>query len=86
MDVKLGHIAQFVQNASYRCRRATLPERSSTTNSSPAGAVRAVPIAQVRDAFQDCMTDHCGVFTKELMREGLTMLQQLGAILANLFR
>jgi succinate dehydrogenase / fumarate reductase flavoprotein subunit len=35
-------------------------------------------IAQVRDAFQDCMTQHCGVFrTKELMREGLTMLQQL---------
>ena len=35
-------------------------------------------IAQIRDAFQDCMTQHCGVFrTEELMREGLTGLQQL---------
>jgi succinate dehydrogenase / fumarate reductase flavoprotein subunit len=35
-------------------------------------------IAQVRNAFQDCMTQHCGVFrTEELMREGLTRLQQL---------
>lgn len=35
-------------------------------------------IGSVRDAFQDCMTQHCGVFrTEELMREGLTKLQQL---------
>jgi succinate dehydrogenase / fumarate reductase, flavoprotein subunit len=35
-------------------------------------------IAQVRIGFQDCMTQHCGVFrTEELMREGLTGLQQL---------
>lgn len=35
-------------------------------------------IGQVRDAFQDCMTQHCGVFrTEELMREGLQQLQQL---------
>ncbi len=35
-------------------------------------------IAHVRNAFQDCMTQHCGVFrTKELMREGLQQLQQL---------
>jgi succinate dehydrogenase / fumarate reductase flavoprotein subunit len=35
-------------------------------------------IGSVRDAFQDCMTEHCGVFrTEELMREGLTKLQQL---------
>jgi succinate dehydrogenase / fumarate reductase flavoprotein subunit len=35
-------------------------------------------IAHVRDAFQDCMTQHCGVFrTEELMREGLQQLQQL---------
>lgn len=35
-------------------------------------------IAHVRNAFQDCMTQHCGVFrTEELMREGLQQLQQL---------
>ncbi len=35
-------------------------------------------IGSVRDAFQDCMTEHCGVFrSEELMREGLTKLQQL---------
>ena len=35
-------------------------------------------IAQVRNAFQDCMTQYCGVFrTEELMREGLQQLQQL---------
>ena len=33
-------------------------------------------INQVRQAFQDCMTDYCGVFrTEELMREGLEKLQ-----------
>ncbi len=35
-------------------------------------------IAQVREAFQDCMTKYCGVFrTTELMREGLQQLQHL---------
>jgi len=35
-------------------------------------------IAQVRDAFQDCMTKYCGVFrSEELMHEGLQQLQQL---------
>jgi succinate dehydrogenase / fumarate reductase flavoprotein subunit len=35
-------------------------------------------IAQLREAFQDCMTQYCGVFrTEELMREGLHRLQQL---------
>jgi len=35
-------------------------------------------IAQVRDAFQDCMTKYCGVFrTEELMLEGLQQLEQL---------
>jgi succinate dehydrogenase / fumarate reductase flavoprotein subunit len=33
-------------------------------------------IGQIRQAFQDCMTDHCGVFrTESLMREGLEKLQ-----------
>ncbi|MBA2747948.1 MAG: succinate dehydrogenase/fumarate reductase flavoprotein subunit [Tatlockia sp.] len=35
-------------------------------------------IAQVRQAFQDCMTEHCGVFrTEEVMRSGLQQLQQI---------
>ncbi len=35
-------------------------------------------IAQVRQAFQDCMTEYCGVFrTKELITQGLQQLQQL---------
>ena len=35
-------------------------------------------INQVREAFQDCMTQCCGVFrTEELMREGLQKLQDL---------
>jgi succinate dehydrogenase / fumarate reductase flavoprotein subunit len=35
-------------------------------------------IAQIRQAFQDCMTDYCGVFrTQSLMQEGLTQLQAL---------
>lgn len=35
-------------------------------------------IGKVRQAFQDCMTSYCGVFrTQELMREGLSKLQQL---------
>lgn len=35
-------------------------------------------IAQVRQAYQDCMTEHCGVFRQEsVMREGLTKLKQI---------
>lgn len=35
-------------------------------------------IDQVRQAFQDCMTEHCGVFrTEEVMRSGLQQLQQI---------
>lgn len=35
-------------------------------------------IGQLRQAFQDCMTQYCGVFrTKELMEEGLKELKQL---------
>ncbi|MBF2087438.1 MAG: succinate dehydrogenase/fumarate reductase flavoprotein subunit [Synechococcales cyanobacterium K44_A2020_017] len=35
-------------------------------------------IAEVRQAFQDCMTDHCGVFrTAETMQQGLEQLQQI---------
>ncbi|NJL37202.1 MAG: succinate dehydrogenase/fumarate reductase flavoprotein subunit [Leptolyngbyaceae cyanobacterium SM1_4_3] len=35
-------------------------------------------IDQVRQSFQDCMTDHCGVFrTESVMREGLEKLQAI---------
>jgi succinate dehydrogenase / fumarate reductase flavoprotein subunit len=35
-------------------------------------------IAQVRQAYQDCMTEHCGVFRQEsVMREGLAKLKQI---------
>ena len=35
-------------------------------------------IGELRQAFQDCMTQYCGVFrTKELMEEGLNQLKQL---------
>ncbi|MGH8001556.1 MAG: succinate dehydrogenase/fumarate reductase flavoprotein subunit [Brasilonema sp.] len=35
-------------------------------------------INQVRQAFQDCMTQYCGVFrTEQLMREGLKRVQEL---------
>jgi succinate dehydrogenase / fumarate reductase, flavoprotein subunit len=35
-------------------------------------------IAEIRQAFQDCMTEHCGVFrTADVMREGLTRLKTI---------
>jgi succinate dehydrogenase / fumarate reductase flavoprotein subunit len=35
-------------------------------------------IGQLRQSFQDCMTEYCGVFrTQELIRKGLNQLQQL---------
>lgn len=35
-------------------------------------------IGQLRQAWQDCMTEHCGVFrTAEVMQEGLTRLEEL---------
>ncbi|PSB35669.1 succinate dehydrogenase flavoprotein subunit [Stenomitos frigidus ULC18] len=35
-------------------------------------------IAELRQAYQDCMTEHCGVFrTDAVMREGLTKLKEL---------
>ena len=45
----------------------TLLEQSGTTR-----------INQLRQAFQDCMTEHCGVFrTEDIMREGLNQLKHL---------
>lgn len=37
-----------------------------------------IRIAKLRQKFQDCMSEHCGVFrTEEIMREGLAKLQDL---------
>ncbi len=37
-------------------------------------------INQVRQAYQDCMTDHCGVFrTESVMTEGLAKLREIGS-------
>jgi succinate dehydrogenase / fumarate reductase flavoprotein subunit len=72
-------IAQYVQNRK-------LPEINEqsylnaahsqiTALFNQSGTIR---IGQLRQAFQDCMTDYCGVFrSDELMREGLNQLQQL---------
>lgn len=72
-------LAQFVQKR----KLPTLDEqRYLTEGKQQIQALLEQPgqyrIAHVRNAFQDCMTQHCGVFrTEELMREGLQQLQQL---------
>lgn len=72
-------IAQYVQNRklpevneqSYL--KAAQNQIQSLLNQS--GTMR---IDQLRQAFQDCMTQYCGVFrTQELMSEGLNQLKQL---------
>ena len=72
-------IAQYVQNRklpdineqSYL--RAAQEQINALLNQS--GTTR---IGQLRQAFQDCMTDYCGVFRSQaLMREGLNQLQKL---------
>ncbi|BFM40787.1 succinate dehydrogenase/fumarate reductase flavoprotein subunit [Synechocystis sp. LKSZ1] len=43
-------------------------------------------ISQLRQAFQDCMTQHCGVFRNEtLMQEGLSQIQALKAQYDDIF-
>jgi len=72
-------IAQYVQNRkmpeineqSYL--RAAQEQINALLNQS--GTTR---IGQLRQTFQDCMTDYCGVFrSQKLMSEGLNQLQQL---------
>ncbi|MDX2214507.1 MAG: succinate dehydrogenase/fumarate reductase flavoprotein subunit [Oculatellaceae cyanobacterium bins.114] len=72
-------IAQYVQNR----KLPDLDEKRYLTSAAQqlqallnqSGEYR---IAQVRQAFQDCMTDYCGVFrTETLMQEGLDKLQQI---------
>ncbi|MBD3884403.1 succinate dehydrogenase/fumarate reductase flavoprotein subunit [Phormidium tenue FACHB-886] len=72
-------IAQYVQNRKLpdidEQRYLTQAEAQLQSLIDQPGEYR---INQVRQAFQDCMTDYCGVFrTQELMREGLEKLQAI---------
>lgn len=45
-----------------------------------------IRIAQLRQDFQDCMTEHCGVFrTKDVMTEGLAKIQELKQLYAQVY-
>ena len=72
-------IAQYVQNRK-------LPEvdeaRYLNESQSQIQALLDQPgqyrLAEIRQAYQDCMTEHCGVFrTDTVMREGLTKLKEI---------
>jgi len=70
-------IAQYVQNRKLpdvdEQRYLTQAEQQIQALIDQPGQYR---INEVRQAFQDCMTDYCGVFrTEALMREGLEKLQ-----------
>lgn len=72
-------IAQYVQNRKLPSideqRYITEAQRRLQALLEQLGKYR---INQVRTAFQDCMTQHCGVFrTAEIMQEGLQQLQHL---------
>ncbi|PIG94601.1 succinate dehydrogenase/fumarate reductase flavoprotein subunit [Gloeocapsopsis sp. IPPAS B-1203] len=72
-------IAQYVQNRKLPAideqRYITEAQRRLQALLEQPGKYR---INQVRTAFQDCMTQHCGVFrTAEIMQEGLQQIQQL---------
>jgi succinate dehydrogenase / fumarate reductase flavoprotein subunit len=74
-----AYLAQFVQNRKLPIideqRYLSVAQQQIQALLEQPGQYR---IAQVREAFQDCMTKYCGVFrTTELMREGLQQLQQL---------
>uniref|UniRef100_A0A7C3PK44 Succinate dehydrogenase flavoprotein subunit n=1 Tax=Oscillatoriales cyanobacterium SpSt-418 TaxID=2282169 RepID=A0A7C3PK44_9CYAN len=72
-------IAQYVQNRKlpeldeHRYLKETAQQFQGLLDQS--GTYR---IAEVRQAYQDCMTDHCGVFrTESVMQEGLTQLRAI---------
>jgi len=72
-------IVQYVQNRKLPAideqRYITEAQRRLQALLEQSGKYR---INQVRTAFQDCMTQHCGVFrTAEIMQEGLQQIQQL---------
>jgi succinate dehydrogenase / fumarate reductase flavoprotein subunit len=72
-------IAQYVQNRKFpdldeqKYLKQSQEKIQSLLNQK--GTMR---IAELRQQFQDCMTEHCGVFrTKYVMLEGLTKIQEL---------
>ncbi|MBD1998744.1 succinate dehydrogenase/fumarate reductase flavoprotein subunit [Leptolyngbya sp. FACHB-541] len=72
-------IAQYVQSRKLpeidEQRYLTQAEQQVQTLIDQPGEYR---IDQIRQAFQDCMTDHCGVFrTESVMKEGLEKLQAI---------
>jgi succinate dehydrogenase / fumarate reductase, flavoprotein subunit len=72
-------IAQYVQSRKLpeidEQRYLTQAEQQIQTLIDQPGEYR---IGQIRQAFQDCMTDHCGVFrTESVMKEGLEKLQAI---------
>ncbi|MEC4817224.1 MAG: succinate dehydrogenase/fumarate reductase flavoprotein subunit [Scytonema sp. PMC 1069.18] len=72
-------LAQFVQNRKLPLvdaqRYITEAKQQIQTLLNQSGKYR---INHIRQSFQDCMTQYCGVFrTQELMREGLTKIQAL---------
>jgi succinate dehydrogenase / fumarate reductase flavoprotein subunit len=74
-----GAIAQYVQNRKLpdvnEQQYLKAAQQQIQALFDQAGEYR---IDQVRQAFQDCMTEYCGVFrTDEMMREGLNQLQEL---------
>lgn len=72
-------IAQYVKNRKLpevnEQSYLTAAQNQIQTLMNQSGTMR---IDQLRQAFQDCMTQYCGVFrTQELMSEGLNQLKQL---------
>jgi succinate dehydrogenase / fumarate reductase, flavoprotein subunit len=72
-------IAQYVQN---RKLPDLNPEKYLTETTTQIQALLDQPgeyrIGAIRQAFQDCMTEHCGVFrTAEVMQEGLSKLKEI---------
>jgi succinate dehydrogenase / fumarate reductase flavoprotein subunit len=72
-------IAYYVQNRKFadidEQRYLTEARQQLQTLIDKSGEYR---LAQIRQAFQDCMTEHCGVFRSDaVMREGLAKLQTI---------
>jgi succinate dehydrogenase / fumarate reductase, flavoprotein subunit len=72
-------IAQYVKNRKFPDLDAqsylNATKKQIQTLFDQNGTIR---IGKLRQQFQDCMTEHCGVFrTEEMMKEGLTRIQEL---------
>lgn len=72
-------IAQYVQNRKFPTLNAqsylTAAKKQMQDLLEQKGTIR---IGQLRQQFQDCMSEHCGVFrSEETMQEGLAKIQEL---------